>query len=76
MNTISEKKSGLSKLAALFTCTFVISLGICGYSAHTGEEFGGDLGLFSLIGMVVSFVCLLATGAAAIFRAVRDGYYN
>ena len=50
---------------------FIVSLGICGYSAHTGEQFGGTPGFLSLIGMIVSTVCLLAIGLAALIRTYQ-----
>ena len=69
----SEPKGGVSlaKLAAFFAAVFVVSLGICGYSAHSGDEFGGTPGFLSFIGMIVSTVCLLAIGLTALIRTYR-----
>lgn len=74
----SEPTRGTSsaKLAAISAATFIISLGICGYSLHTGPEFGGMPGFLSLLGMLVSLAVLLAVGLTAVFRLVRDKYYK
>jgi hypothetical protein len=68
-----EPKRGVSlaKLASFFAAMFIVSLGICGYSAHTGQEFGGTPGFLSLIGMIVSTVCLLAIGLAALIGTYK-----
>jgi len=63
-----KREASLAKLAAFFAAMFIVSLGICGYSSHTGEEFGGTPGFLSFIGMLVSTVCLLAIGAASLIR--------
>ena len=68
--------TSLAKLAAISAATFIISLGICGYSVHTGPEFGGTPGFLSLLGMLVSLAVLLAVGLTAVFRLVRDKYYR
>jgi len=69
----SEPKGGVSlaKLAAFFAAVFVVSLGICGYSVHTGDEFGGTPGFLSLIGMLVSAVSLLVLGVLALIRSYK-----
>ena len=69
----SEPKRGVSlaKLAAFFAAMFIVSLGICGYSAHTGEQFDGTPGFLSLIGMIVSTGCLLVIGLAALIRTYK-----
>jgi hypothetical protein len=71
-NSAPESGPSLAKLAAFFAATFIVSLGICGYSTRTSEEFGGTPGFFSLIGMLISSVCLLAIGVTALIRSVRD----
>ncbi|CAN5662476.1 hypothetical protein BH10ACI4_BH10ACI4_26460 [soil metagenome] len=76
IDSTQKQERSLPKLASLFVAIFIVSLGLCGYSTHTGQEFGGTLGFFSLIGMAISFVCLLATGLVIIFRAIRSGYYK
>jgi hypothetical protein len=74
----SERNRGLSlaKLAAFFGAMFIVSLGICGYSVHTGDEFGGTPGFLSFTGMIISAVFLLAIGVTVAFRVVRDTYYK
>ena len=69
--TASNRGISLAKLAAFFAATFVISLGICGYSLHGTEEFGGNTGFLSMIGMVVSAVSLLVIGVAALIRTYK-----
>jgi hypothetical protein len=66
----SESKRGVSlaKLVAFFAATFVISVGICGYSLHGTQQFGGNAGFLSLIGMIVSAVSLLVIGVVALIR--------
>jgi hypothetical protein len=68
-----EPKYGVSlaKLAAFFAATFIISLGICGYSLHGTEEFGGNAGFLSLIGMIVSAASLLVIGVTALIRTYK-----
>ncbi len=66
-----KREFSLAKLAAFFSAVFIVSLGICGYSAHSGDEFGGTPGFLSLIGMIVSTVCLLAIGLTALIRTYR-----
>ncbi len=66
-----KREVSLAKLAAFFAAMFIVSLGICGYSVHTGDEFGGTPGLLSFIGMIVSTVCLLAIGVAALIRTYK-----
>jgi len=50
---------------------FIVSLGICGYSSRTGEEFGGTPGFLSFVGMLVATVCLLAIGITALIRLYK-----
>jgi hypothetical protein len=69
--SVPNRGVSLAKLAAFFAATFIISLGICGYSLHTGQEFGGNPGFFSLLGMIVSTVCLLAIGVTALIRMYK-----
>lgn len=71
-----KPRSTLAKLAALFATIFIVSLGICGYSIHTGDEFGGTPGFLSFIGIIVSLIGLFAVGVTAIFRLVSDKYYK
>ena len=66
-----KRRVSLAKLAAFFAAMFIVSLGICGYSAHTSEQFGGTPGFLSFIGMIVSTVCLLAIGLAALIRTYK-----
>jgi hypothetical protein len=67
----SNRGVSLAKLAAFFAATFIISLGICGYSIHGTQQFGGTPGFVSLIGMIVSAVCLLVLGVVALIRNYR-----
>jgi hypothetical protein len=71
-----KRETSSAKLAAISAATFLISLGICGYSLHTGPEFGGMPGFLSLLGMLVSLAILIAVGLTAVFRLVRDKYYK
>ena len=68
--SVSQPQRGvtLARLAALFAAMFLISLGICGYSVHTGDQFGGEPGFLSFIGMLVSGVSLVVIGVTALIR--------
>ena len=63
--------TSLARLAAIFAATFIVSLGICGYSLHGTQQFGGNAGFLSLIGMIVSAVSLLAIGLVALIRTYK-----
>ena len=66
-----KREASLAKLAAFLAAMFIVSLGICGYSSHTGEEFGGTPGFLSFVGMLVSTICLLAIGVAVLIRMYK-----
>jgi hypothetical protein len=66
-----KRRVSLAKLAAFFAATFIISLGICGYSLHGAQQFGGNAGFLSLIGMIVSAAALLVIGVTALIRTYK-----
>jgi hypothetical protein len=66
-----QRGVSLAKLAVFFATTFIISLGICGYTLHGAQQFGGNAGFLSLIGMIVSAVSLLIIGLVALIRTYK-----
>ena len=66
------KWTGVGRVAVICAVTFLVSAGLCGISLHVekGEEFGGSLGAFSLLGMVVGAVGLIGAALYAVVLAI------
>lgn len=70
----SDPKRGasLARLVAIFAATFVVSIGICGFSMHIARrDYPNTLGFLSLIGMLGSLVALIVIGLMAVSRTSR-----
>lgn len=63
-----KRGASLARLSAIFGAVFLISVGVCGYSIHTGDEFGGTPGFVSFLGMILSVVSLVVIGITALIR--------